>query len=137
MKFSKQKLLAFKKKKQQLIKNNQGFRTKKLRYKTIKGTDERPRFSIYKSNQYIYVQIINDSKGQTLLSCTTKQREIKSLCKNGATSNSVAGKILGQEVAKLSLEKNIKKVVFDRGSYLYHGKIQAIAEGARISGLEF
>lgn len=130
MKFSKQKLFAFKK-------NNQGLKTKKLRYKKIKGTAERPRFSIYKSNRYIYVQIINDSKGQTLLSCTTRQREVKSLFGNASTCNCMASKILGQEVAKLSLEKNIKKVVFDRGSYLYHGKIQAIAEGARVAGLEF
>ena len=130
MKFSKQKLLTSKK-------NNRGLKTKKLHYKTIKGTAERPRFSIYKSNRYLYVQIINDSEGQTLLSCATRQREIKSLSETASTCNCIAGKILGQEVAKLSLEKNIKKVVFDRGSYLYHGKIQAIAEGARAAGLEF
>ena len=135
MKLSKKKLLILKKKKQQLIFNNYKPVKKLLRCGRIKGTSKRPRFSIYRSNMYLYVQIIDDSKGHTLLSCTTRLREFKILKKNDCTCST--GKFLGQEVAKRSLKKNIKKVVFDRGPYLYHGKIKAIAEGARIGGLEF
>ena len=135
MKFPKQKLLLFKKKKQQSICNNYRPLRRKLSCKKIKGTSSRPRFSIYRSNKYFYIQIIDDSKGKTLISCTTRKRDSKALTKNACTI--ITGRNLGQEAAKLMLKKNIKKVVFDRGSYLYHGKIKAIADGARIAGLEF
>ena len=135
MKFSNQKLLIFKKKKQQSIYKNYRPLRRTLCCKKIKGTQSRPRFSIYRSNKYLYIQIVDDSKGKTLISCTTRQREIKSFTKNACTV--ITGRSLGQEAARLSLKKNIKKVIFDRGSYLYHGKIQAIAEGARTAGLEF
>ena len=135
MKFPKQKLLIFKKKKQKSIYNNYKPLRRTLCSKKIKGTSNRPRFSIYRSNKYLYIQIVDDSKGKTLLSCTTRQRDIKSSTKNACTIR--AGLNLGQEAAKLSLKKDIKKVVFDRGSYLYHGKVQAIAEGARMAGLKF
>ena len=135
MKFSKQKLLTLKKKKQKIVYNNYKQLKRTICSKKIKGTYNRPRFSVYRSNKYLYVQIIDDLKGQTLISCTTQQREIKEFTKNNCTI--VTGKMLGKKAAELSLKKNIKKVIFDRGSYLYHGKIKAIAEGARSAGLKF
>jgi large subunit ribosomal protein L18 len=127
MKFSKQTLLKLKK------------NTKKLKRDairgSIKGTVERPRLSVYRSNEHIYAQIIDDTKGETLVSCTTRQRDVKIEVKNGRTCD--AAHILGKVLAKRSLEKNIKKVVFDRGPYIYHGRIKAVAEGARSEGLDF
>ena len=127
MKFSKQALRRLKKK------------TKKLKRDAIrgaiKGTPNRPRLSIYRSNEHIYAQIIDDSEAKTLLSCTSNQREIKIKVQNGRTCE--AAYLVGQILAKRSLEKNIKQVVFDRGPYVYHGRIKAVAEGARSEGLEF
>ena len=101
----------------------------------IKGTSERPRLSIYRSNQNIYAQIINDENSTTLVSCSTLNCDMQTNFNNQKTC--YVSFILGNQLANLSLKKNIKKIVFDRGRYLYHGRIQAVADGARAGGLEF
>ena len=135
MKFSKQALLKLKNKNKRLKPN----KYKKLKRETlrgrIKGTSERPRLSIYRSNENIYAQIIDDTVSQTLVACSTLDRVVKVKITNGRTCE--ASRIMGKQLAELSLENNITKVVFDRGPYLYHGRIKALADGARAGGLQF
>ena len=101
----------------------------------IKGTSDRPRLSVYRSNENIYAQIIDDTKSQTLVSCSTLDRIVKLENFNSRTCE--ASHIIGEKLAELSLKNNITKVVFDRGPYLYHGRIKALADGARAGGLQF
>lgn len=102
---------------------------------SVKGTIDQPRLSVFRSNQHIYAQIIDDVNLKTLVSCSSLDPEIKVELKNGKTCS--ASKIIGQKLAERSLQKNIKKIIFDRGPYLYHGRIKALADGAREGGLEF
>jgi large subunit ribosomal protein L18 len=95
------------------------------------GTAERPRLNVYRSLNHIYVQVIDDQKGETLASASTL--ELKS--KTGG--NVAAAKEIGKTVAEKAVKLGIKKVVFDRGGYLYHGRIKALADAAREAGLEF
>ena len=95
----------------------------------LAGTGERPRLNVYRSLNHIYAQVIDDQTGQTLVSAST----IK--LKTGG--NIAAAKEIGKEVAEKAVEKGIKKVVFDRGGYLYHGRIKALADAAREAGLDF
>ena len=97
----------------------------------ISGTDDRPRVSIFKSNKAIYSQIIDDTSGTTLVSCSST--EIKKFGKNNVESS----KEVGLKLAEKAKKKGIKDVLFDRGGYLYHGKIKSFAEGAREGGLIF
>jgi large subunit ribosomal protein L18 len=106
----------------------------KLRGK-IKGTFDRPRLSVYRSNKNIYAQIIDDTTSRTLVSCSTLDPNLLLKIKNSQKCE--ASRLIGQKLAELSLEKDIRKIVFDRGSYLYHGRIKALAEGARDAGLQF
>ncbi len=135
MKFSKRTLIKLKNKNKKLKPN----KYKKLKRETlrgrIQGTSERPRLSVYRSNENIYAQIIDDTNSTTLVACSTLDRSIKLALSTGRTCN--ASRIMGEKLAELSLEKNIKKIVFDRGPYLYHGRIKALAEGARAGGLTF
>jgi len=101
----------------------------------VKGTNKRPRLSVYRSNENIYAQIIDDTTSRTLLSYSTLDQEIQIKSLNGRTCN--VSKLMGEKLAQLSLKNDIKDVVFDRGSYLYHGRIKSLAEGARIGGLQF
>ena len=101
----------------------------------VKGTGERPRLSVYRSHENIYAQIIDDSTSRTLVSCSTLDREILLETENGRTCD--ASRLMGKKLAELSLKKNITKIVFDRGPYLYHGRIKALADGARAGGLQF
>ena len=110
-------------------------KNKKLKRRTIKGTVERPRLSVYRSNEHIYAQIIDDTTSKTLLACSTLDRSIKLSVPSGRTCD--ASRQMGEKLAELSLKKNITKIVFDRGPYLYHGRIKALADGARAGGLEF
>jgi large subunit ribosomal protein L18 len=100
--------------------------------KRLSGTAERPRMTITKSNRRISVQVIDDSKGHTLASASTLEKELKNI---KATVEG-AGK-LGEIMGKRLLEKNIKTVVFDRNGYLYHGIVKALADGSRKAGIEF
>ena len=135
MKFSKQTLLKVKNKNKKLKPN----KYKKLKRETlrgkVKGTLERPRLSVYRSNENIYAQVIDDKNSQTLLACSTLDRSLRMNVSNGRTCT--ISHLMGEKLAKLSLEHNITKIVFDRGPYLYHGRIKAVAEGARAGGLQF
>lgn len=99
----------------------------------VKGTEERPRLAVFRSNKAFYAQLINDDKGVTLFSLATNSKDLKG--KLGNTKDGVHG--LGENVAKKALSLNIDKVVFDRAGYLYHGKVKAFADGARAGGLKF
>ena len=95
----------------------------------LSGTSERPRLNVYRSLNHIYAQVIDDQTGQTLVSAST--------IKMKTGGNVAAAKEIGKSVAEKAVEKGIKKVVFDRGGYLYHGRIKALADAAREAGLEF
>jgi large subunit ribosomal protein L18 len=135
MKFSKRVLWKLKNKNKKLKPS----RYKKLKRESlrglIKGTSERPRLSVYRSNENIYAQIIDDTNSNTLVSCSTLDRDIRIDVQNGRTC--YASRLMGQKLAELSLKQNITKIVFDRGPYLYHGRIKALADGARAGGLQF
>lgn len=109
-------------------------RHKRVR-KSINGTPERPRLSVFRSTNNIYAQLIDDVNRVTLVSASTLDKEIKSA--EGHTGNKEAAKKVGELVAKRAIDKGYKSVVFDRGGYIYHGRIQELAEGAREAGLEF
>ncbi len=98
----------------------------------ISGTPERPRLCVYRSNQNIYTQIIDDVAGVTLASASTLDKEVKT-----KHANKEAAKEVGTLIAKRAIEKNIKDVVFDRGGYIYHGVVKEVAEAAREAGLVF
>jgi large subunit ribosomal protein L18 len=102
--------------------------------KKIKGTTERPRLSVFRSAKHIYVQLIDDVQGVTLATASTQDKELKSIANGG---NVEAAKQVGQLVADRAKAKGVTRVVFDRGGYLYHGRIQALADAAREAGLEF
>ncbi|MBQ7557722.1 MAG: 50S ribosomal protein L18 [Lachnospiraceae bacterium] len=101
----------------------------------LSGTAEKPRMSVFRSNSNMYVQIIDDTVGNTLVSASTLDEDVKSKVKH--TDNIEAAGFLGTLVAERAKEKGIKTVVFDRSGYLYHGKIAALADAAREAGLEF
>lgn len=101
--------------------------------KNVAGTADKPRLNVFRSNKQIYVQIIDDVKGVTLCSASSLDKELG--LKNGATVEAAAK--VGALIAKRALEAKIKNVVFDRGGYLYHGRVQALADAAREAGLEF
>jgi large subunit ribosomal protein L18 len=114
--------------------NGRQMRHRRLRKKIV-GTNERPRLSVYKSLNNFYVQIINDEIGNTLVSASTMESEIKSQITNG--SNKKSAELVGKKIAERALENGIKTVVFDRGGYKYHGTIKVLADAAREGGLEF
>ncbi|QJW45015.1 50S ribosomal protein L18 [bacterium BFN5] len=103
--------------------------------KNIIGTAEKPRLNVFRSLSHIYAQIINDKTGATLVSASTMDKEVSQALNYGG--NIEAAKLVGAAVAKRALEQGIKQVVFDRGGYIYHGRIAALAEAAREAGLEF
>jgi len=106
--------------------------------KKIIGTAERPRLNVYRSVSHIYVQVIDDTKGATLVSATSieKGKGVKGE-KRPTGGNVASAKEIGKLIAERAKDKGIKKVVFDRGGYLYHGRIKALADAARAAGLEF
>ena len=101
----------------------------------ISGTAERPRLSVYRSLNHIYAQIIDDVAGNTLVACSTVEKAIAESVKD--LTKKEAAKVVGQEVAKRALEKGITEVVFDRGGYIYMGRVECVADGAREAGLKF
>ena len=118
----------------QYTKNESRQRRKVRIRKKVRGVQERPRLVVYRSNLHIYAQIVDDAEGKTLASASTltlgKERK-------GAHCNTEGAALVGKEIARLAGEKNIRQVVFDRNGYLYHGRIKAVADGARENGLEF
>ena len=109
-------------------------RHKRVRRK-ITGTTQRPRLCVFRSSNNIYAQIIDDTNRVTLVAASSLEADVKGAVNH--TGNKEAAKLVGQLVAKKAVEKGITEVVFDRGGYLYHGRIQELAEGAREAGLKF
>ena len=101
----------------------------------LAGTAQRPRLAVFRSNNHMYAQIIDDTVGNTLVSASTLQKEVKAELEK--TNDVEAAAYLGKVIAEKALEKGIKTVVFDRGGFIYQGKIQALADAAREAGLEF
>lgn len=115
---------------------NQARQVRHLRVrKKVVGTSERPRLNVFRSNRHIYAQIIDDTQGHTLVAASTMDPELRGKLPNGG--NVAAARAVGELLARRALEKGIKAVVYDRGGYLYHGRVAALAEGARAGGLEF
>lgn len=104
--------------------------------KTISGTPECPRLSVYRSLKHIYAQLIDDTKGNTLVFVSTRSKDLKDSIKEIKSKNAQA-KLVGIHLAKKAIENKIQNVVFDRGGFRYHGNVKAIADGAREGGLKF
>jgi large subunit ribosomal protein L18 len=116
--------------------NNKVSARQKIRYrirKKISGTAQKPRLSVFRSNRDIYVQLIDDSNGTTIASANSREKDIAAQKGNKVD----ASKRVGEAIARKSIELGIKNVVFDRSGYLYHGRVKAVADGAREGGLEF
>lgn len=105
--------------------------------KRITGTDERPRLSVFRSTRHIYAQVINDLTQKTLVSAADIEQVLKDLLKDGKAPKKERAKQVGLAIAKKCLERGIDKVVFDRAGYKYHGRVSALADGAREAGLKF
>jgi large subunit ribosomal protein L18 len=106
--------------------------------KRISGTKERPRLSVFRSVTHIYAQVIDDLSGETLVSASTVEPAVKGALDKAARGGNLKGaEAIGKTIAERSIEKGIKRVVFDRSGFLYHGRIRAVADAARKAGLEF
>lgn len=108
-------------------------RHKRIR-KKLSGSSERPRLVVHRSHLHLYAQLVDDQTGKTLLACSTLQADLLKQVKNGG--NVAAAKKLGETIAASAVAAGIRKVVFDRGGYAYHGRVKALAEAARTKGLE-
>lgn len=109
-------------------------RHKRVRQK-VSGTPERPRLAVFRSNHHIYVQVIDDTKQHTLVAASTVEPDLKSALESSSTCE--ASVKVGQLIAQRAIAQGISKVVFDRGGYLYHGRVKALADAAREAGLDF
>ena len=118
-------------KKKSLVRQRRVFRVRKR----LQGTSERPRLTVFKSNQHLFVQVINDETGHTVASLGTLSKEFKGT--ELAKKSKKSAQVLGEKIAKLALDKDIVKVVFDRGRFKYHGIIAELANAARQAGLQF
>jgi len=114
---------------------NKARKIRARRQNDIKGTAKKPRLVVYRSLTNIYAQLVDDDKGHTILSANTLQPEIEKLCKKKKKSE--AAFIVGEQLGKAAVAKKIKECVFDRNGYIYHGRVQQVAEGARKGGLVF
>lgn len=103
--------------------------------RSIKGTAERPRLSVFRSHKHIYAQVIDDATGRTLVSASSRDRELRDALAFGG--NRAAAEAIGRSVAERALAAGVTKVCFDRGAFRYHGRVSALAEAARAAGLEF
>ncbi|HKS80651.1 MAG TPA: 50S ribosomal protein L18 [Candidatus Acidoferrales bacterium] len=103
--------------------------------KRIAGTSERPRLCVHRSSRHIRAQVVDDQTGRTLASASSLDKDVKKILKGGG--NIAASKVVGKAVAERARAKGVEKVVFDRGGYQYHGRVQALAEAAREAGLKF
>ena len=122
-----------------MIKKNSRQETRVKKHDRIRnrfsGTAERPRLAVFRSNNHMYAQVIDDTVGKTLVSASTLQKDVKANLEK--TNNVEAAAYLGKVIAERALEKGVKDVVFDRGGFVYHGKIKALADAAREAGLNF
>jgi len=101
----------------------------------VAGTAERPRLSVHFSGKHVYAQVIDDNSGRTLAAASTAERSL--VAKDKASANKTTAEQVGKAIAERSLAKKLERVVFDRGGFLYHGKVKALADAARASGLKF
>ena len=120
----------------QELKNKRRIKRKRHIRKSIIGSEDRLRMTVFRSLNHIYVQLVNDEDHQTIVSASSIDKEVRGLLKPEMSKSKMSA-IVGETFAKRALEKNIKKVAFDRNGYLYHGRIKALAEAARKGGLEF
>ena len=119
-------------------KNDRRVRIQLRQRKRISGTKERPRLSVFRSVTHIYAQVIDDLTGETLVSASTVEPSVKGVLDKGERGGNLKGaEAIGKTIAERSIEKGIKRVVFDRSGFLYHGRIRAVADAARKAGLEF
>ncbi len=116
-------------------KKDRRFRIKRRIRKKISGTAEKPRMSVFRSNKHVYVQLIDDEQGRTLCSYSTRKKEVAD--QSEGLDKSAQAELVGQYMARQSMEKGINNVVLDRNGYRYHGRIKKLAEGARKEGLKF
>ncbi|HNX25909.1 MAG TPA: 50S ribosomal protein L18 [Phycisphaerae bacterium] len=119
------------------LKQERRERRKRRVRKKIQGTALRPRLSVFRSNHNIYVQLIDDETGRTLAAASTLEKEIVGKIGGNSRKNKTAAAVVGEALAAKAVEKGIKKIVFDRNGYPYHGRIHELAEAARKGGLEF
>jgi len=117
-----------------LSKRERRLRIKKRIRKKINGTPEIPRLSVFRSNKHIYAQLVNDLKSETIISVSSKEKDISD---KNLTKKTEIAELVGKKVADKAKEKNISTVVFDRNGYMYHGRVKALAEAARKEGLKF
>jgi large subunit ribosomal protein L18 len=110
-------------------------RTAKVRRNIRRAAGNRPRLSVFRSSKHIYAQVIDDADGQTVVSASSLEKDMRGNLKTGA--NIEAAKAVGKRLAERAAAKGIKEVVFDRGGYLYHGRVKALADAAREGGLDF
>ncbi len=103
----------------------------------VKGAPDRPRLSVFRSLKHTYAQLIDDERGTTIVSASTLSDDVRKELGNGSHTKTDASKAVGKVLARLAQEKGIKKIRFDRGGYLYHGRVRALADAAREGGLEF
>ncbi len=103
--------------------------------KRVAGTSERPRLCVHRSSRHIRVQVVDDLVGKTLVAASSLDKEVRAIIKTGG--NIAASKVVGKVIAQRALGKGVKSVVFDRGGYQYHGRVQALADAAREAGLKF
>lgn len=116
--------------------NTKALRRTKIRYtirQKVSGTTQKPRLAVFRSNTDIYVQLIDDSKGVTIAAASSKDKDIAAQ----AGTKAEKSKLVGEAIARKAGELNVTDVIFDRGGYLYHGRVKAVAEGAREAGLKF
>jgi large subunit ribosomal protein L18 len=119
-------------------KNDRRQRIKHRLRKRTTGSSERPRLTVFRSLSHIYVQVVDDASGRTIASASTVEPTVKGSLKKNAGGGNVAGaKVIGKTIAERLLEKGVKRVVFDRNGFLYHGRVKAVADAAREAGLEF
>ena len=116
-------------------------RRKRIKYRIrsrLRGTEARPRLTVFRSNTHIYVQVIDDSSGNTIVAASSVEPAVKGGLKKGVGGRNIEGaKFIGRTIAERLLEKGVKQVVFDRNGFLYHGRVKAVADAARDAGLEF
>jgi large subunit ribosomal protein L18 len=119
-------------------KNDRRVRIQLRQRKRISGSKERPRLSVFRSMAHIYAQVIDDLSGETLVSASTVEPSLKAQSDKAVRGGNIKGaEAIGKAIAERSIEKGIKRVVFDRSGFLYHGRIRAVADAARKAGLEF
>ena len=121
--------------KEQKLKMKRRLRRRNHVRRRVRGTPERPRLTVFRSSKHIYAQVIDDLKGETLASASSLEKELRDAGKTGADID--AAKAVGKLLAERAVQKGVKEVVFDRGGYLYHGRVKALADAARESGLSF